>query len=181
MFLAVTKKRTYWGFEDIWLTYTDSKPREVMIEDLSADTREAVLRGLQSGDLIETDQDGKEIEVEEVTVGETMTPRKKTSLDVSPAVLSKAKDLLKEGVTSIKREIAFCKMPLLLSTSLRLEQGKKKPRKTVISFLEKRLLALSGGAERFDYTPDLEVEEGEKIVLKRNDMVLFEEAIETEE
>ena len=175
VWLKVTKKRTYWGFEDIWLTSMDSNPREVKIEDLSADSREAVLRGLQMGDLIETDEDGEEIEVEE---GETITPARNTSLDISPAILSKAKDLLKEGVTSVKREIAFCKMPLLLSTALSLEQGKKKPRKTVISFLEKRLLALSGGADRFDYMPLLEEDEGEKIVLKREDVILFEEATE---
>lgn len=171
VWLKVSKRRTYWGYEDLWLTSMDPKPREVDIDDLTLEAREAILTSLQAGDLIEVDENGEE---KEIAMGEK-EPIKPISLDISPVIEVKAKELLKGGVTSIKREVAYSRNPLLLSAASTLERANKKPRKTVISILEKRLLALSGGGERFDYLPFLETEKGETVTLKRGDSIVLEE------
>ena len=179
MFLKVSQKRVYWGHDELWFTSMDLKPHEVTIDDLTVETRDAILDALQLGDLIETDENGKRVEDVTDAVGE-IKKSKPVSLNISPMIEGKAKELLKGGITSIKREVAYARHPLFLSAALNFEKGKKKPRKTVVSLLEKRLLALAGGAERVDYMPDLEIEKGEEIVLKRSDMVLFDEPVEEE-
>jgi hypothetical protein len=187
MLLRVDPKTAIWGFgEDLWFTVADPKPQDVDIEGLPEAVRDAVLGALRTGALFEVDLNGDKVETaplkpQEASPTPAATERefsiKPVGLDIRPKVEEQIKKVLSGGVTSIRREVSRIKSSLFLTAAIILEkQGKN--RKTVISLLEKQLLAIPSGTYMgYDVTE----EEGETVTIERQRLDVTEEVISDEE
>ena len=166
MYIRVNNKVGMWGFGPLWLTFADDYPTEIINEELDADTRNAVKAALASGVLQEVSESGEpiprvtsvvpKVQVAVVTAG--------TNQDeyVPPNIQSQLVKLLKNSVTTLRREIALIRNPQFLTFAITIEKADKN-RKTVLSLLEAQLQktgSVSKACNMYDaLVKDEEVEE----------------------
>jgi hypothetical protein len=184
MKLQVSKKVGMWGFGPLWFTFADPKPQDINLSELDEQTREKVNIAVAQGILIQINQDGELIGVPKkkkiqtvqcpvVNEAVTHTPQ------IPPVIERKLTELLKSGVTTLRREIPLIKSHQTLSAALYLEkQGKS--RKTVMALLEK-IIEKTGNIKIYDDL--IKDEDVEVIKFKIEEMVLEskEEIIDIED
>lgn len=183
MLLRVSKKVGMWGFGPLWFTFADPKPQEVDLTELDESTRDKVNLAIAQGILIQLNDKGEPIGVpgrqtqmvqlpvvNEIPAG---IPR------VSPVIARKLTELLKNGVTTLRREIPLIKSHQMLSAALQFE-GDNKNRKTIIALL-KKAIEKTGSIRMYDDL--IKDEDIETVTFKVEDMVLEskEEIVEVAE
>jgi hypothetical protein len=187
MLLRVSPVAGIWGFKskedpdyELWFTLADPKPQDISVEELPQDMRNAVAGALRTKALIEVNENGEVLEEAHTKV---LRPAV-NELGVNPVIEHRAKELLKGGVSSVRREVSVITNSLLLSTAIAVEkQGKN--RKTVIGLLEKQLVKATdlsnptrmGGM----YSNLIEEEEGEIIECPVQGLAVEEEEMSQEE
>jgi len=144
MLIRVNPKVGIWGYFSkenpnyrLWITLADPKPQEINVQGLPGDLAKAVEVALRTKVLLEVKETGEKVkEASQVAPGAQEV--KQTIKEDNPALKIKAKELLKSGVASIRREVALIEDPMLLSIAISIER-KGKARKTVKEILEKKL------------------------------------------
>jgi len=169
MLLRVSKKVGMWGYGCLWFTFADPRPQNINLDELDETTRDKVNAALRDGILEQTDKVGNTVSAKVEPVTPTSISRPvfdKTQLtygaQVSPVIAKKLGDLLKNGVTTLRKEISSVKSQQMLSALLEMEKNDKN-RKTVVAMILKEI----------DKTPSLQkyddlIEEEEVEVIKFN-------------
>jgi len=182
MLLQVSRKIGMWGFGPLWFTFAD-KPQQIDLDELDDLTKDRVLAAVSQGVLQNSDQDQKvketiplvqKAEVIQTPIVTAVTHQASTS--VSPVIEHRLKQLLKNGVTTLRREIPLIKSVHMLGTMLRFEEETKN-RKTVLVLLRKSL-EKTGSVESYDSL--IEEEEGEEIKFDMSDLIVETESIEVQ-
>lgn len=143
MYLRVSPQTGMWGFGDeLWFTFADPEPQEVDYDALDADSQNAVDLALANGQLHQFDENGKKIKARRRYSIQTPIAVEPVKTDVkaqiAPSQLNGLKQLLKGGVTSIRRQVALIKTPSVLRAAIELEDEGKK-RSTVSKLLKGQL------------------------------------------
>jgi len=179
MLVRVSQRAGMWGFGPLWFTFADPKPQEINPAELDGLTRDKVNLAIAQGTLIEVDEKGNKIVVlkkVEQAVQQPIVNCQEVLVkpQVSPVIARKLSELLKNGVTTLRREICFIKSPQMLDAALQLEKQNKN-RKTVIGLLEKAIEKMGGNKKmgRNEIYDDLiEEEDIETVTFSVEDIIL---------
>lgn len=189
MYLKVSSKQGMWGDArgEYWFTFADDSPHEIHLDKLDTEMRQLFQEVIREGLLLETNKDGDIIRKKRVVnipqkPLEVKKEEKKTQV-IEPYIKKRLKELLTNGVTTIRREVARMKNANIISATIKLERDGKK-RKTVINLLDKQLAkslvtsnpVLSG--EQSMYNNLVEFEQGEEIEINVTDMSVESRKIE---
>ncbi len=183
MFLRVSKKVGMWGFGPLWFTFADPKPQKIDLTELDELTQDKVKLAMAQGVLIRTDRKGEPIQeqrpqaqpVQHPIVDEVVT----LVPVISPVIARKLTELLKNGVTTLRREIPRILSRANLNAALQFEKEGKN-RKTVIALLEKTIGKTKDITLQYDDL--IKDEDIEVVTFKVEDMVLEtkDEVVEVE-
>lgn len=184
MLLIVDPKRTIWGYkEELWFTYVDG-PKKVVLSTLSQGAQQAVSRAIGKGALIEVDQNGKSIRKGVQKLQQPLVEDSDpTGLQGVPHfMVEKLKELLENGVTSLRREISLVKSAHQIAALISLERSGKN-RKTVLKLLDDQMekttdlnnpRLLNGNMNMYDVL--IKEEEGETVEFNTSGLSVVEEA-----
>ena len=172
MLLRVSKRAGMWGYCPFWFTFADPKPQKIDLTELDELTRDKINLAIAQGALLQVDESGEPLKiarkqtqaVQRPVVNEAQTG----TVEVSPVIARKLSELLKNGVTTLRREIPLIKSYQMLSTTLQFEKENKN-RKTVIALLQKAIEKI-GNVKMYDDL--IKDEEVETVVFKIEDMIL---------
>jgi hypothetical protein len=161
-----------WGFGPLWFTFADPTPQDIDLTELDDTTRDRINMAIAQGALIHVDKSGEPVNipgkqtqaVQRPVVDKTVI----TTPQVSPVIARKLNELLKNGVTTLRREIPLIKSHQMLSAALQFEKENKN-RKTVVALLEKAI-EKTGSIRMYDDL--IKDEDVETVTFKVEDMVL---------
>lgn len=183
MLLIVAPKRALWGYqEELWFSYLDS-PKEITLTALSPGAQQAVSRAIGKGALIEVDKNGKPVRkaLQKLQLPLVDNPEPDGLQGVPHFLAEKLKELLENGVTSLKREIPLVQSAVQVAALIALERCGKN-RKTVLSLLDVQLTKtgdlssarqLSGSMSMYDSL--IEEEAGETVEFDTQSIEVIEE------
>lgn len=158
MFVRVDEKQVYWGdrTRTIWITSANREPTEIDMDSINQDVRSSVNQALSCGVLIQTDKLGKPIAKNKINsspfagkqdiLANKQTFEERTEqgeLGVDIETYQKAKGFVKNGLSTIRREVGELKNIQLIRVCIDLEK-KTKLRKTVLALLEGQLVKIKG-------------------------------------
>jgi hypothetical protein len=183
MLLRVSKKAGMWGFGPLWFTFADPKPQHIDLTELDETTRDKVNLAIAQGALIRVDESGEPVSIQgkqtQVVQRPVVDEVAVTTPQVSPVIARKLTELLKNGVTTLRREIPLIKSHQMLSAALQFEKDNKN-RKTVIALFEK-VIEKTGSIRMYDDL--IKDEDVETVTFKVENMVLEskDEIVEVDE
>ena len=172
MLLRVSKKAGIWGFDSLWFTFADSKPQDIDLNEFDERTQDAVNLAIAQGALLKVNENGEILDVprkQTQTVQRSIVNESAPSApQVSPVIARKLTELLKGGVTTLRREIPLIKSQPILSAALQFETENKN-RKTVKELL-KKMIVKTGSIMMYDDL--IQEEEMETVKFKMNDLIV---------
>ena len=172
MLLRVSKKVGMWGFDSLWFTFADPQPQDINLTEFDQRTQDAINLAIAQGALLKVDKNGDALKVPRKQTQTVQRPIVNKPIAVMPQVSSviirKLTELLKNGVTTLRREIPLIKSQPMLSATLRLERENKN-RKTVKALL-KKMIEKTGSIMMYDDL--IKEEEIEVVTFDTNNMVL---------
>jgi hypothetical protein len=176
MLLRVSKKVGMWGFGPLWFTFADPKPQNIDFTELDELTQKKVNLAITQGVLIQIDKKGEPVVIPSRKQTHTVQRPIVNEIaievpQVSPVIARKLTELLKNGVTTLRREIPLIKSHQMLSTALQFEKENKN-RKTVITLFEKAI-EKTGSIKMYDDL--IKDEDVETVKFKIENMVLESE------
>ena len=162
MLLRVNPRVGVWGFNSndgsvkLWFSYADQRPQKVNVDTLPEEVAEAIRGAIRANILFEV----KKNSPNSVPASNILTPNK---LDIDKMLVKEAKKFLKQGTTSIKREVALLTDIRFLNLLDDLEQ-KGKNRKTVLRLIDKQLESLTDGLDTQTLYDSMVVDSEEELV-----------------
>lgn len=172
MLLCISKKAGMWGYGPLWFTFADSHPQDITLSEFDELTQDAINNAISQGILLKVDKNGKMLEAPKSQVPAVQRPIISeptiSAPQVSPVIARKLNELLKNGVTTLRREIPQIRGQLVLSAALQLERGNKN-RKTVKALL-KKMIQKTGSIRMYDDL--IKEEEVETVRFDISDIVL---------
>lgn len=184
--MRVNSRTAMWGYKHLWLVYDDPCPTKITLEKLSEDVREMVEQGLIIGNLFEVDEEDKPVERKISKAQDPIVDDAEECLaNITPVVACQLKELLENGVVTLRREVKILKNANVLMAAMAIET-KNKNRKTVIKLLKKQLekaddLSTLSMLEKPNLYNDLIEEEiGETVTFKVSDTDVSEDKGEEE-
>lgn len=183
MFLRIPQKTGMWGLGALWATCDDPKPLYINEADLSEDHLKTITTDIELGRIFEVDNNDQRVEREKRKPIQHQAPivvDDNTGVsDVPPVLVAKAREFIKQGVVSIRKNLDELDNTQLLLAAITIEE-KNKNRKTVLSMLRGKLRKTDDVADRHIprranmYEGLVEEEEGEKLVMDVGDLELTE-------
>jgi len=179
MFVKVSPKQGMWGYNHLWFTFADPQPHEIDLESLDSQTAEKVQMALDVGTLLEVGADGQRVEKEQAVYPVEkpivpVTPIVTESVDsseIAPGLRNRAKDMLNNGVATLRREIMLQRNRPLLASAME-EERKGKNRKTVVDLLEKQINKINAVRPSADMYHSLVTDEEDgELVFKMEDLM----------
>lgn len=178
MLLIVDKRTGMWGYGELWFTYADKEPQDINLDELDVVTRDKVNQAIAQGKLVKVDTEGNIIRVPNEPRRPIPNPVVSSPVvedpvlqGLPPVLVRKLTDLLKSGVTTLRKEIPLLKGYQMLNAALHIERNNKN-RKTVIELLEKRLVE---GGNTNAYIDLIEEEDIETVTFNIEDLVVESE------